>query len=172
MYKTIESNMVFGPFEEADIFEIEKSNVNQMIGSHIRTVEFIMRKEGRHQEEQILFIEAKSSTPQKQISTMRYDEFITEISEKFIQSFEIYHALKCNRYHTDVNMGEHLMRQEWDKVHIKFVLIIHGHKKEWLSPLREALMKNMGIHLKIWKSTVVVLNDEMAKRRKLISETI
>lgn len=64
------------------------------------------------------------------------------------------------------------MRQEWDKVHIKFVLIIHGHKKEWLSPLREALMKNMGIHLKIWKSTVVVLNDEMAKRRKLISETI
>ncbi len=172
MYKTIESNMIFGPFEETDIFEIEKSNVNQMIGQHIRTVEFIMRREGKQQEEQILFIEAKSSTPRQQTSKIRYDEFITEISEKFIQSFEIYHALKYNRYRTDVTMGEHLMKQEWDKVHIKFVLIIHGHKMEWLPPLREALMKNMNIYLKIWKSTIVVLNDEMAKSYKLISETI
>ena len=89
--------MVFGPFEEADVFEIEKSNVNQMIGEHIRTVEFVISRE----ENQILFIEAKSSSPQERTSKERYDEFITEIVEKFVQSFEIYHTLRYNRYHTD-----------------------------------------------------------------------
>lgn len=97
MYTTIESKMVFGPFEEADVFEIEKSNVNQMIGEHIRTVEFVISRE----ENQILFIEAKSSSPQERTSKERYDEFITEIVEKFVQSFEIYHTLRYNRYHTD-----------------------------------------------------------------------
>lgn len=168
MYTAIESKMVFGPFNEADIFEIERSNVNQLIGEHIRTVEFIMRRA----DEQILFIEAKSSSPQEQTGKERYDEFITEIVEKFVQSFEIYHALRYNRYRTDMRIGEHLLQQEWDKVDIKFVLVIHGHKKEWLPPLREALMKKMREYLKIWKSTVVVLNDEMAMNYHLISETI
>lgn len=168
MYTTIESNMIFGPFDEADIFEIEKSNVNQMIGQHIRTVEFVMCRD----KEQILFIEAKSSTPKEKTSKERYNEFITEIVEKFVQSFEIYHALKYNRYHTNAEIGEHLIQQKWDKVNIKFILVIHGHKREWLPPLREALMKKMNIYLKIWKSTVIVLNDEMAKRYKLISKTI
>lgn len=168
MYTTIESKMVFGPFEEADVFEIEKSNVNQMIGEHIRTVEFVMCRE----ENQILFIEAKSSSPQERTSKERYDEFITEIVEKFVQSFEIYDTLRYNRYHINKGMGEHLKQQEWDKVEIKFVLVIHGHEKEWLAPLREALIKNMSAYLKIWKSAVVVLNDEMAKRYNLISGTV
>lgn len=168
MYTTIESKMVFGPFQEADVFEIEKSNVNQMIGEHIRTVEFVLRRK----ENQILFIEAKSSSPQERTSKERYDEFIAEIVEKFVQSFEIYHTLRYNRYNTDVSMGEHLVQQEWDKVEIKFVLVIHGHEKEWLVPLREALIRNMSAYLKIWKSAVVVLNDEMARRYHLISETV
>lgn len=67
MYTTIESKMVFGPFEEANVFEIEKSNVNQMIGEHIRTVEFVLRRK----ENQILFIEAKSSSPQERTSKER-----------------------------------------------------------------------------------------------------
>lgn len=168
MYTTIESKMVFGPFEEADVFEIEKSNVNQMIGEHIRTVEFVISRE----ENQILFIEAKSSSPQERTSKERYDEFITEIVEKFVQSFEIYHTLRYNRYHTDKGMGKNLKQQEWDKVEIKFVLVIHGHEKEWLAPLREALIRNMSAYLKIWKSAVGVLNDEMAKRYNLISGTV
>lgn len=168
MYTTIESKMIFGPFEEADIFEIEKSNVNQMIGEHIRTVEFIMCRE----ENQILFLEAKSSSPQEKTGKERYDAFVTEIVEKFVQSFEIYHTLRYKRYDTNVSMGEHLLQQEWDKVQIKFVLVIHGHQKEWLAPLREALIRNMRVYLKIWRSTVVVLNDEMAEQYKLISGTI
>ena len=73
---------------------------------------------------------------------------------------------------TDKGMGKNLKQQEWDKVEIKFVLVIHGHEKEWLAPLREALIRNMSAYLKIWKSAVVVLNDEMAKRYNLISGTV
>ena len=168
MYTITESEMIFGPFEEADVFEIEKSNVNQLIGERIRTVEFVICRE----ENRILFVEAKSSLPREQTSKERYDAFVTEITDKFVHSFEIYHTLKYNRYHIDQDIGEHLKQQEWDKVQIKFVLVIRGHKKEWLAPLREALMKNMSAYLKIWKSTVVVLNDEMAKRYHLISGTV
>ena len=52
------------------------------------------------------------------------------------------------------------------------MLVIHGHEKEWLAPLREVLIKKMSAYLKIWKSAVVVLNDEMAKRYNLISGTV
>lgn len=89
-----------------------------MIGEHIRTVEFVICRE----ENKILFIEAKSSSLQERTSKERYDEFITEIVEKFVQSFEIYHTLRYNRYHTDKGMGEHLKQQEWDKVEIKLKL--------------------------------------------------
>lgn len=168
MYTTIESKMIFGPFEEADVFEIEKSNVNQLIGEHIRTVEFILCRE----QNQILFVEAKSSSPQERTDKERYEKFIGEIAEKFVQSFEIYQTLRCDRYSTEKSIGEHLKQQEWDKVEIKFVLVIHGHQKEWLAPLRETLMKSMSTYLKIWKSTVIVLNDEMAERYHLISGTV
>lgn len=64
------------------MYLFEKSNINQMIGEHIRTVEFVLRRK----ENQILFIEAKSSSPQERTSKERYDKFIAEIVEKYLIS--------------------------------------------------------------------------------------
>lgn len=64
------------------MYLFEKSNINQMIGEHIRTVEFVLRRK----ENQILFIEAKSSSLQERTSKERYDKFIAEIVEKYLIS--------------------------------------------------------------------------------------
>lgn len=165
MVKITESKMVFGPYDEEDVFEIEKSELNQMAGEGINTVEFMLVRDIS----KVLFIEAKSSTPRESTNKERFDEFIEEIREKFIHSFELFHALRCRRYETITKIGSNLENMDWEKSEIKFVFVIHGHHIEWLPPIREALLKEMESFSKIWKSDVIVLNDEMAMKRNLIS---
>lgn len=166
MIKITESKMVFEPYEEDDIFEIEKSKINQMAGDCINTVEFVLVRDVS----KILFVEAKSSTPRESTDKYRYEEFITEIKEKFIHSFELYQALRCQRYDINMQIGTNLKNLDWKQGEIKFVFVIHGHQKEWLPPIREALLKAMDSFNKIWKSDIIVLNDEMAMRWNLVSE--
>lgn len=46
--------------------------------------------------------------------------------------------------------------------------MINGYELGWLMPLSDALKKNLAYHNTIWKSQVVVLNDEQAKEYGLI----
>ena len=165
MVEITESKMVFGPYSEDDVFEIEKSELNQMAGDGISTVEFMLVRDIS----KVLFIEAKSSTPRESTDKDRFEAFITEIREKFIHSFELYQALRCQRYETSAQVGNNLKSMDWKQSEIKFVFVIHGHQKEWLPPIREALLKEMESFSKIWKSDIIVLNDEMAMKRNLIS---
>ncbi len=165
MVKITESKMVFGPYDEEDVFEIEKSELNQMAGEGINTVEFMLVRDIS----KVLFIEAKSSTPRESTNKDRFDAFIAEIREKFIHSFELFQALRCRRYETSTQIGSNLEKMDWKQSEIKFVFVIHGHHKEWLPPIREALLKEMESFSKIWKSDIIVLNDEMAMKRNLIS---
>ena len=54
-----ESGMTFGPFSEAQVFRVEKSNSYKELGGSVKTVEFFLRKN----KDKLLFIEAKSSSP-------------------------------------------------------------------------------------------------------------
>lgn len=168
MIEIQESKMLFGPYEEADIFKIETSSINQKAGEKIGIVEFVLRRN----ENKILFIEAKSSSPRENTSKERYNEFISEITNKFLNSFELYQALLYGRYETDEQIGKNLKELNWKVSEIKFVLIINGHAKEWLVPIREALIKNMRNFLSIWKGAIIVLNEEMAKQKHLITGTV
>lgn len=51
-----ESDMLFGEFNEEDLFHIEKSNIYKDIGSNIKTVEFILK-----QKNNIILLEAKKA---------------------------------------------------------------------------------------------------------------
>ena len=86
MIRVVESNMIF-EFEEKHIFQIENSNLHSSLGDGIKTVEFVVSVKP----DEILFVEAKSSSPQpKAENKERFDEFIDEISDKFIHSFNMY----------------------------------------------------------------------------------
>lgn len=50
-----ESEMIFGRYDEANLFHIEDFKIYKDLGTGIKTVEFILR----HNENSIVFLEAK-----------------------------------------------------------------------------------------------------------------
>jgi hypothetical protein len=56
----------------------------------------------------------------------------------------------------------------YSKAKIKNVLVINGHKVEWLRPIEIALKQQLRSQIKIWNLDVVVLNDELAAEYKLV----
>lgn len=55
-----ESGAIFGPFNEADLFHIEKSEILRKLGDKIKTVEFVVVRNDNHA---LVFVEAKSKCP-------------------------------------------------------------------------------------------------------------
>lgn len=167
MIQITESNMIFGDFEEDKVFQIEDSKLHKNVGNGIKVVEFILLSK----ENELSFIEAKSSSPRPtENNIIRFNEFISEISEKFIHSFNLYYSSilgRCTDYERE-EINDRFKNLDNSKIKFKFILVIKGHKVEWLMPLSDALKKNLAYHNTIWNSQVVVLNDEMAKDYRLI----
>lgn len=165
MVEINESNMVFGEFEEDKVFQIEKSIIHNKIGNGIKVVEFILLKNTN----ELNFIEAKSSSPRPtKDNIIRFDEFIGEISDKFIHSFNLYYSaiLKRNENYSEIN--NKFFQLDNSKLKLKFILVIKNHEIDWLMPISEALKKNLSYHNTIWKSEIVVINEEIAKKHQLI----
>lgn len=163
MFHKIESDMYFGDYPSEDVFEIENSELHYRAGlsSGISTVEFIYLKDNK----KLLFIEAKRSSPRKETSLERYNEWLEEITNKFVHSFNMYLASKLNRLQSiDGSIGN----VSDSDVSYEFVLVIKGHQESWLPPLKAELDKKLSYNHKIWKSKIVVLNDTLALKRNLI----
>lgn len=165
MIQINESNMIFGDFEENKVFQIEKSTLQQKAGNGIKVVEFILISN----ENELSFIEAKSSSPRPvKDNYVRFNEFIKEISDKFIHSFNLYYSaiMKRNINYTEIN--NRFFELDNKKLKFKFILVIKGHKTEWLMPLSDALKEKLSYHNTIWKSQVIVMNDVLAEQYNLI----
>jgi len=111
------------------------------------------------------FIEAKSSSP-KTDNEERFNEFIKEISDKFLHSFELWLSIVTKRRNEDIS--ENLRKIDMQIIKFKFILVINGHKEEWLVPIMYALKKVLKSYRKIWGTEVIVLNENGAKRWNLI----
>lgn len=169
MVQIKESNMIFGDFQEDRIFKIEKSKLHNKIGDGIKVVEFLLLKD----EYELDFIEAKSSSPRPtKDNIIRFNEFIEEISDKFIHSFNLYYSaiLKRNENYGEIN--NNFLKLDSSKIKLKFILVIKGHEIEWLLPISDALKKKLSYHNTIWKSEVIVMNDKIAKKYNLVKEVI
>lgn len=127
MVQIKESNMIFGDFQEDRIFKIEKSKLHNKIGDGIKVVEFLFLKD----EYELDFIEAKSSSPRPtKDNIIRFNEFIEEISDKFIHSFNLYYSaiLKRNENYEEIN--NNFLKLDSSKIKLKFILVIKGHEIE------------------------------------------
>lgn len=165
MIQINESGMIFGEFEDNKVFQIEKSRLQQKVGNGIKVVEFIFISN----ENELSFVEAKSSSPRPvKDNIIRFNEFIDEISDKFIHSFNLYYSaiMKRNENYTEIDTS--FFELDNTKIKFKFILVIRGHKIEWLMPLSDALKEKLSYHNTIWKSQVVVMNDMLAKQYNLI----
>lgn len=171
--KTIpESEMIFGKFDEADLFHIEKSQMYKKLGSGIKTVEFVLM----HPRNSVIFLEAKKSCPnaanrfEDQIKERKFEEYYTSIAEKFIMSLQIYLAAILNRYQDISEVGEHLQSiANVKEFKFKFVLVIkNAEDVAWLAgPLAELKARLLQVR-KIWNIEIAVLNEGLAMENHLV----
>lgn len=160
-----EFNVRFGPFDADDIFWLEKSDVYHRLGDGFSTVEFvIVNKSGK-----FLFVEAKSSSPRKYDGNeQRFDKFIADLVAKFEDSYQIFLSTVAGRM-TSAEMGQNLRRFSPASSQVRFILVIPHHKKDWLSPIRDELRKQLRKITRIWNIDVVVMNEEIARKYHLIT---
>lgn len=158
-----ESGMNF-EFDEEMIFEIETSKLHRQVGNGIKTVEFIVSLK----DNELSFIEAKSSSPRPtKENEEKFDKFIAEISEKFLHSFNLYMSAIMKR-NTHDEIKRRFFEMDNSVVKFKFILIIKGHSIEWLAPLKDALERSLLYHNRIWKSNIILMNDELARAYNLV----
>lgn len=159
-----ESDMLFGNFRPEQVFLIENSKIHTYVGEGIKSVEFVLL----NAQDRIFFVEAKSSSPKSETSIERYEEFLTEITEKFIHSFHMFVAWHLGRIEDEGEVGSDFSKIPYAHASFVFVLVIRGHKASWLYPLQEELNRKLRYHRSIWKSRVIVMNEVIAKQYQLI----
>jgi hypothetical protein len=167
----VESDMVFGEYEEDNLFEIEKSNIYANVGSGIKTVEFILK----HKENDIIFLEAKKSCPNAQNryesdeKEEKFEEYYSSITDKFVDSLQIYLAALMNKYADTSEIGINLMEKNLKNINFKFVLVIKSAEDlSWLAGPMAILKDRLMHYRKIWNIEVAVLNPELARNYNLL----
>lgn len=167
----VESGMTFGPYPEGQCFYIEKSKLYQKLQKGVQMAEFLLLQLRDNQIPSVWIIEAKSSTPQPG-NQQHFDEFIGEIREKLVNGLSLGIAA-CLRRHPDAESELSALFTSIDLANSEFrlILVVNGHKNEWLPPLQEALVKALHPTVKTWglsATSVTVLNEVLAKEYGLI----
>ena len=101
-----------------------------------------------------------------------FTEFIDEIRAKLTNGFLLGVAARLQRHSVAANELPHSFKAlDLQLLGFRFVLVINGHKEEWLVPLQDALSLALKPVIKTWAlppTSVVVLNHEPAQRHGLI----
>ena len=167
-----ESEMNFGKFDEINLFHIEDSKIYKDIGSGIKTVEFILK----YDEKSIVFLEAKKSCPnadnryESAEKKRKFEEYYSSITEKFIESLQIYLAMILDKFKNTEEVGDKLRTVSSMKdIQLKFILVIKNAEDiTWLAgPSAELKARLLEIR-KIWGIEIAVLNEKLAGEYKLI----
>lgn len=175
MKDIVESGVNFGPYEESDLFYIEKSDLYRSLGAGIKTTEFVLRT--NESGTTILFVEAKTNAPNpdhkddSDEKQRKFEEFYTEVPQKFVDSFEIYTAALLKRYSECSEIGLNLQMPDLANKKITFLLVITNPaaQSEWLASIKAVLEYRLRRWMKIWSIDVCVFNQELARQYKLIS---
>ena len=182
MNKTLtimESGMSFGGFDPERIFHIEDSNLYRKLGTAIRTTEFLYLDYRNY----LQLVEAKSSCPnvnnreESREKKEKYEQYYAEITEKFIDTLNILASFLLEREglreYIDETIGERFLDLTSLKgIRIRFILVIKNADESWLTGVRTELERRLLSIRKIWNADVIVLNEEFALRKKLISDGI
>ncbi|WP_252178305.1 hypothetical protein [Endozoicomonas sp. 4G] len=167
-----EFDMQFGPFGKNDVLRIEICDSYKDIRKGVTIAEFILSRPTVKSPNRLWIVEAKSSSP-RPLPKPKFDQFIGDICEKFINSMNLFLAgvLGRNpRMQDEIPTGmSHISASNADLI---FVLVIKGHQTDWLPPLRDALKAKLEPLIKTWKlspSCVAVMNETIARQKGLIT---
>ena len=152
-------------------FIIEDSHIYKRLGEGIKTVEFILK----YGENKIIFLEAKTSCPnaenryESDEKSVKFEEYYSDITEKFIHSLQIYLATILDRFEDTNEVGTKLLeKKSMDNIQLKFILVVKEADIVWLAGSMAELKARLLQYRKIWGIDIVVLNEELARQYKLI----
>lgn len=167
----IESGMKFGPYAAGECFYVEKSKCYGQIQDGVQMAEFLLLRKKQGQVPVIWVVEAKSSSP-RPATQPNFDRFIDEIRAKMTNGFLLSVAARLQRHPVAKNeLSDSFKEVDLQVLDFRFVLVIDGHKKEWLAPLQSALSLALKPVVNTWALppiSVAVLNNESAKQHGLI----
>lgn len=161
--------MIFGEYNENDVFYIEKSEIYSKLKSEsVKATEFILLRKNK-----ILLIEAKTSTPNFEMcknsdkKSKKYIDFINDITKKFSDSIDIYSSLLLNYIHSnDFPKSFNKTRS----AEIVLVLVIKKAFPTSLEHYKEKLEKELKSKMKIWNiKRLLVISEEKAREKNLVT---
>ncbi len=166
-----ESEMTFGPYSESACFYIEKSPIYTNLGDGVKIVEFVLNRPSDNREQILCLVEAKQSSPRPD-NHGRFNEFISEISEKMINGISLLFASILRRHGVSEEiLPESMLSVDLSQCKVRYILVINGHAEEWLPPIQDALRKSLLSMNKTWNfgpNTVVVLNEILAAEYRFL----
>lgn len=166
----IESGMTFGPYPAGQCFYIEQSDCYSRVQEGVQMAEFLLLRQ-QEQGTTMWVVEAKSSSPRPETQP-NFAEFIVEIRSKLTNGFLLGVAARLQRHPAAATeLSESFKALDLQSLGVRFVLVINGHKQEWLAPLQSALSLALKPVVKTWALpaiSVVVLNHELAQKYGLI----
>jgi hypothetical protein len=124
----IESGMTFGLYPNGKFFYIENSSLYKKINSSVKIAEFLLLDPSNNSK--VLIIEAKSSSPRRESSQEKFNEFIKDICDKLTNALTLYMAIYLKR-HSDPAFNE--LPSEFQSLNLettsfRLILIIKGHQ--------------------------------------------
>lgn len=166
-----ESGMIFGPYPAGRCFYIEKSQCYAAVQEGVQMAEFLLLCQ-QERGPTVWVVEAKSSSPRPETQP-NFSEFIDEIRAKLTNGFVLALAAQLQRHPAaEEELSDAFKAPDLKAQGFRFVLVINGHKQEWLDPLKNALEQALKPVVKTWAlpaTSVVVLNHELAAKHGLIT---
>lgn len=164
--------MHFGPFSPGRCFRIEECDAYTKIqGRGVKVVEFIWLREGPEEQPVLWVVEAKSSAP-KPGNKQDFPGFIAAFREKCVNAMSMVVSACLHRNQSAANELPGPFRTlDLSVTDFRFILVVKGHKPEWLVSLQEALVRELSATLATWGLSppgVIVLNDDLAQCQGLI----
>jgi len=178
MITITESGMTFGPFADTHCFQIEGSTLHESAQPGIQIAEFLLVRDGQvNSPPQVWIVEAKSSTPDPGSplpgAAETFSAFIEEMRDKLLNALTLGVTACIDRH---ANSGQVLPNAfkglPLNQTLFRLVLVVNGHKAEWLPPLQDALTQALRVTSRTWDlgaGSVVVINDALARQRGLVA---
>ncbi len=172
----LESGMRFGPYPAGQCFYIEKSQSYQRIEEGVQIAEFLLLHQKAGQHPVVWVIEAKSSSPNP-VNPVDFPQYIDDIRCKLTNAFLLCIAARLNRHNAPADAPVNELPTPFQALDLqqtgfRFVLVINGHKEEWLPPVHEALSLALKPVVKTWAlppTAVAVMNHTLAEQCGLVS---
>jgi hypothetical protein len=165
-----ESGVVFGEFEEDDVFGIEKALIKHRFDQKgVKSVEFIVRQQHLNKP-LVSLVEARSSVPRQP------DAFFEEIRLKLQHTLIIWFCAVSGRHSALTGkLPENFSLAETLKLPLRLILVVPALPDAHIVPMTDAFRVALRLDCRLWgidQSAVFVLNKSRAARLGLVEALV